>query len=113
MGSTELFFRGSLCRRAGFTSPARPRGAGGTTRETDSIFSTLSAPRGPRAEGEGEARDWRVPGRFPVGRAERRRDLPCEAVAKTFRRSKKTQFYFVMYQVYAWQRLGRETHPHE
>ena len=29
--------------QSGFTSPARPRGAGGATRETDSIFSALRA----------------------------------------------------------------------
>ena len=45
MGSTELFFFEDDCRRAGFTSPARPRGDGGASRETDSIFSTLRARR--------------------------------------------------------------------
>ena len=33
------------CRRAGLTSPARPRGAGGATRQTDLIFWTLKARR--------------------------------------------------------------------
>ena len=78
-----------------FTPPARPRGAGGATRETDSIlFDFESAPRGPRGDGEGETRDKPVPGRFPIRRHEQRRDLPCEAVAKMARRSKKTRFYF-------------------
>ena len=45
MGSTELGFFEDDCRRTGFTSPARPRGDGGATRETDSILSTLRAPR--------------------------------------------------------------------
>ena len=45
VGSTELFSFEDDCRRAGFTSPARPRRAGGATRETDSIFSTLRARR--------------------------------------------------------------------
>ena len=44
MGSTERFFRGCLYRRAGST-PARPRGEGRATRETDSIVSTLRARR--------------------------------------------------------------------
>ena len=39
------FFFEDVSRRAGFTSPARPRVAGGATRETDSIFSTLTARR--------------------------------------------------------------------
>ena len=34
-----------MCRRADFTSPARHRGDGGASRETDSIFSTLRARR--------------------------------------------------------------------
>ena len=45
MGSFEVFFFGDVSRREGFTSPARPRGAGGATRETDSVFSTLRARR--------------------------------------------------------------------
>ena len=45
MVSTELFFVEDDCRRAGFTSPARPREDGGASRETDSIFSTLRARR--------------------------------------------------------------------
>ena len=85
------------------------RGRGGSSCRFECIYFILlwalqhrwSAPHGPRGEGEGEARDWRVPGRFPVGRAERCRDLPCEAVAKTVRRSKKTRFYLVIYSVYA------------
>ena len=32
------FFSSRMTLRAGFTSPARPRGDGGATRETDSIF---------------------------------------------------------------------------
>ena len=45
MGSTEPLFFEDDCRRAGFTSPARHRGDGVATRETDSIFSTLRARR--------------------------------------------------------------------
>ena len=45
MGSTEPFFFEDDCRRAGFISPARHRGDGGASRETDSIFSTLRARR--------------------------------------------------------------------
>ena len=45
MGSPELGFFEDDCRRAGFTSPARHRGDGGASRETDSIFSTLRARR--------------------------------------------------------------------
>ena len=91
MGSTELGFFEDDCRRAGFTSPARHGGDKGASRETSlDFFDFESAPRGPRGEGEGETRDRRVPGRFPVGRGERRRYLPCESVAKTARRSKKT-----------------------
>ena len=45
----------------------------------------------------GETRDRRVPGRFPVGRGERGRDLPCEAVTKTAGRLKNTGLNFVEY----------------
>ena len=45
VGSTELFSFEDDCRRAGFTSPARHRGDGGASRETDLIFSTLRARR--------------------------------------------------------------------
>ena len=47
--------------------------------------------RAARATGRGRGRDSRpaVPGRFPVGQGERCRDRPCEAGAKTARRSKK------------------------
>ena len=51
-GLSELFFS-RMFPRAGFTSPARPRGAGEATRETDSIFSTLRARRAGHA-----ARAW-------------------------------------------------------
>ena len=93
MGSTELgFFEDdSVAERL-----SRRLLGHGAIRETDSIFSTLRAPRGPRGEGEGETRDRRVPGRFPVGRGGWRRDLPCESVAKTARRSTKAQLYFVI-----------------
>ena len=51
-----FFFQGCLPSRAGFTSPARPYGAEGATRETDSIFSTLRA----RREGHGERARVRI-----------------------------------------------------
>ena len=41
----NFFLQGYLYRRAGFTSPARHRGDGGASRETDSSFSTLRAHR--------------------------------------------------------------------
>ena len=93
MGLTELLFRGCLSPRAGFTSPARHRGAGGVhPRSRLDFFDFGSAPSGPRGEGEGESRGGRVPGRFPVGRAERRRDRPCEAGAKRPAGRKKHDF---------------------
>ena len=45
MGLSELFSRECLFPRAGFTSPAWYREAGGATSETDSIFSTLRTRR--------------------------------------------------------------------
>ena len=45
MGSTEPGAFEDDCRTAGFTSPARHRGNGGASHQTDSIFSTLRARR--------------------------------------------------------------------
>ena len=45
MDQLNFLFRGCPSPRAGFTTPPRPRGAGGVTRETDSIFSTPGARR--------------------------------------------------------------------
>ena len=54
-----FFFQGCLPRISGFTLPARPRGAGGVTRETDKIdkiFSTFRA----RRVGHGERAKVRI-----------------------------------------------------
>ena len=72
-----------------------PRRRWGVPPNSLDYFDFESAPFGRRGEGEDKARDRRVPGRFPVGRGERRRDLPCEAVAKTARRSKKTHYTLI------------------
>ena len=101
MGSTELVFfeddsvAERVSRRLLGTAETEGRPA-----KLTRIFDFESAPRGPRGESEGETRDRRVPGRFPVGRGDRRRYLPCKSVAKTARRSKKTRFYFVIYITY-------------
>ena len=100
MGSTEpIFFEDDpvaerVSRRLLGTAETEGRPA-----KLTRFFDFESAPCEPRGEGEGEARDRRVHGRFPVGRGERRRHLPCEAVAKTARRSKKTQLYFVIHDI--------------
>ena len=93
----NLFFSRMTLSQSGFhvTCSVPWRRRGDPPNRLD-VFDFESAARGPRGEGEGEAHDWRVPGRFPVGRGERRRDLPCEAVAKTARRSKKTQLHYVI-----------------
>ena len=63
MGSTELFFSRMTLSQSGFTSPARPRGAGGPTRENDSILSLLRARRAGRGA---RARARLATGGFPV-----------------------------------------------
>ena len=98
----NLFFSRMTLSQSGFhVACSAPRRRRGVPRNSLDFFDFESAPRGPRGvgEGEGEARDRRVPGRFPVVRGERRRDLPCEAGAKTPRRSKKTQLYFVIHDI--------------
>ena len=67
------------------------------TRESDSISSTVEASRA----GHGAMAMARLaadgsPVDPPSGVTDRRRDQPCEAVAKTPRRSNKTWFYFVI-----------------
>ena len=76
----NMFFSRITLSQNGFhvACSAPPRQMGVPRSRLD-FFDFESAPRG---EGEGETRDRRVPGRFPVGRGERRRDLPCESVAK-------------------------------
>ena len=96
MGSPELGFFEDDCRRAGFTSPARHRGDGGASRETDSIFSTLRARRaGHGARVRARLATGGSPVDSPSG-GERRRDRPREAVAKT-PSVEITRFLFVMY----------------
>ena len=102
MGSTELFFFEDVYITERVTR--RLLGTAGTEGRPVNLtrfFDLESAPRGPRGKGEGETRDWRVPGRLQVGLAERRRDLLCEAVANTARRSKKTQFT-LLYMASLW-----------
>ena len=91
----SVFSRMTLLQSGFHVACLAPRRRRGVPRNWLDFFDFESAPRGPR--GEGEACDRRVPGRFPVVRGERRRDLPCEAIPKTARRSKKTQLYFVIY----------------
>ena len=97
MGSTEpIFFEDdSVAERVSRRLLGTAETEGRPAKLTRFFRLCESAPSGPRGEGESETRDRRVLGRFPVGRGEGRRDLPCEAVAKTARRSTKTQLYFV------------------
>ena len=74
-------------KNAFFTSPARPRGAGEATRETDlDIFDFESAPRGPRGARAG-ARI--VTGGSTVDSPTYESSGAAKAVTKTARRSKK------------------------
>ena len=69
----------------------------GSPAKLTGFFDIGTAPRRSRGEGEGEARGERIiTGRFSVSRAERRRDRPREAGAKTPRLSTKTRFYFII-----------------
>ena len=99
MGSTELFFfeDASITERVSRSLLGTAGTEGRPAKLTRFVRLRERAARATR-RGRGRGSRLAVPGRFPVVRAERRRDWPCEAVAKTARRSKKTQLYFVIYE---------------